>query len=382
VFKVQMDGSRKILFLRIYAGTLREGDSLMNAATGLSERVMRLYRLRAGQREQLEQAGAGDIVAVQGPKEAGTGDTLISPGAPRVLLEALHLRRPVLSLAFEPKNNEEGTRLDAALRNFCLEDPTLHVEMNEGAQQRVVSGMGELQLEVLTDRLRREYGLSTRTGNPQVLCRETIVSAAEETGEFDRELGGQPHYGLVKLRVAPRARGSGILVDCDFGRDFSGEWPGALLEAARQGAHDACNSGPRGHALDDVEVLLVDLGRKQGLATAPGLHMAAQQAVRAAVEKGKSRLLEPLMQVDITTPEDFLGPVIALLGARGARIEGIEAQDTAGGAGRSGPGRTDGPKAVRALAPMRALFGFATALRSASQGRAGLMMSFLRFDTV
>lgn len=366
-FKVQMSGGRKIVFLRLYAGNLREGDTLTNAATGARERVMRLYRLHADQRENLEQACAGDIVAVQGLKEAQTGDTLVG-GGPPVLLEALRTWRPVISLAFEPKNVEEGERLDAALRNFSAEDPTLAVEMDEATGQRVVSGMGELQLEVLVDRMRRECGVAPRVGNPQVVCRETIGTAAEAQGEFDRELGGQAHYGLVSVRVTPRERASGIRVAFAPDAFAPGEWNAVLVEAAEQGVYDACYSGPNGYAVEDVELIIAGLGRKHGLATAPGLHMAAQQAARSALEKAKNLVLEPLMQVDISVPESFLGSVIALLGARGARIEGLD--DKAG------------QKHILALAPMRGLFGFATALRSASQGRAGLMMQFLRFDAV
>ena len=366
-FKVQMSGGRKIVFLRLYAGTLREGDTLVNAGTGVRERVMRLYRLHADQRENLDQACAGDIVAVQGLKEAQTGDTLVGNG-PLVLLESLRTWRPVISLAFEPKNVEEGERLDAALRNFGVEDPTLAVEMDEATGQRVVSGMGELQLEVLVDRMRRECGVAPRVGNPQVVCRETIGTAAEAQGEFDRELGGQAHYGLVSVRVAPRERASGIRVVFAPEAYAPGEWNAALVEAAEQGVYDACYSGPNGYAVEDVELTIAGLWRKQGLATAPGLHMAAQQAARSALEKAKSLVLEPLMRVDISVPESFLGSVIALLGARGARIEGLD--DKAG------------QKHILALAPMRGLFGFATALRSASQGRAGLMMQFLRFDAV
>ena len=366
-FKVLMTGGRKTIFLRLYAGTLREGDTLINAGSGQRERVMRLYRLHADQRENLESAFAGDIVAAQGMKEAQTGDTLVS-GGPMVLLEALRTWRPVISLAFEPKNVEEGERLDAALRSFSAEDPTLTVEMNESTGQRIVSGMGELQFEVLVDRMRRECGISPRVGNPQVVCRETIAAAAEGQGVFDRELGGQAHYGLAEVRVAPRERASGIQVAFGPGAYAPTEWHASLIEAVEHGVYDACYSGPSGYAVEDVDVIVTGIGRKQGLATAPGLHMAAQQAVRAALEKARPLVLAPLMQVDISVPESFLGSVIALLGSRGARIEGLD--DKAG------------QKHIQALAPMSGLFGFATDLRSASQGRAGLMMQFLRFDAV
>jgi elongation factor G len=367
VFKVLMEGGRKIAFLRLYAGTLREGDGLLNAARGGRERVMRLYRLRADQREQLEAARAGDIVAVQGLKEAETGDTLLGEGAPPALLEPIRLWRPVISLAFEPKNAEEGERLDAALRNFRCEDPSLRVETDEAALQRVVSGMGELQLEVLADRMRREYGISPRLGNPGVVCRETVLGAAEATGEFDRELGGQAHYGLARVRVSPRGRGLGVTAGV-APQSGAPEWPASLLEAALAGARDACVSGPLGQEVDDVDIVVLELRRKQGLASVPGVHMAARHGARLALEKAKSLLLEPVMRLELTVPEDFLGAVIALCGARGARIEGLSERG--------------GLKQLTALGPMRGLFGFATSLRSASQGRAGLMMRFELFDAL
>ena len=368
VFKVVMNAGRKVVFLRLYSGTLKEGETLLDVSSGKSERVMRLYRLHAGQRESLERAAAGDIVAVQGMKEARTGDTLISSGK-KLLLEPLRTWRPVISLAFEPKNTEEGERLDAALETFAAEDPTLNVEINEATGQRIVSGMGELHLEILVDRLKREWNVTPRVGNPQVVCRETIAAVARAVGEFDRELGGQAHYGLVEVELAPRDRSAGIETTFAPGSAEPSEWHPSLVQAAEQGVRDACYSGPSGYAVEDVGITILRMGRKQGGAvTPPGLHMAAQQAVRQAVEKARPLVLEPLMQVDISVPENSLGAVLSLLGVRGARVEGID--DRAG------------QKHIRALAPMRGLFGFATSLRSATQGRAGLMMQFLRFDNV
>ena len=368
VFKVLMSGGRKIVFLRLYSGTLREGDTLINASSGRKERVMRLYRLHAGQRENLECAGAGDIVAAQGIKEACTGDTLTS-GGKRMLLEPLRAWRPVISLAFEPKNTEEGERLDAALETFAAEDPTLAVEMNEATGQRIVSGMGELHLEVLADRIRREWNISPRVGNPQVVCRETIAGAGSGVGVFDRELGSQAHYGRVDVAVAPKDRSSGVETSFALGAAEPSQWHHSLIQAAEQGVRDACYSGPQGFPVEDLSIRILGLGRGPGgLATAPGMHMAAQQAVRQALDNAGSVTLEPVMQVDISVPKSFLGAVVSLLGTRGARVEGI--------------GDRAGLKQIRALAPMRGLFGFATALRSATQGRAGLMLQFLRFDSV
>lgn len=369
VFKVLMSGGRKTLFLRLYSGTVKEGDMLINAASGKKERVMRLYRLHADQRENLPSASAGDIVAVQGCKEARTGDTLVS-APPLVLLEPLRTWRPVISLAFEPRNSEEGEKLDAALDTFSAEDPTLQVEMDEATGQRVVSGMGELHLEVLADRMRREWNISPRVGNPQVVCRETIGAQAEAEGEFDRELGGQLHYGRVCVRVAPAERGAGVSVAFAPGVGDAPEWHKSLSDAVRQGVGDACYSGPSGYTVDDVHITVLRMDRRQQgqSATPPGMHMAAQEAARKALGKARPVLLEPLMRVDVSVPESFLGSVISLLGARGARVEGIDDRP--------------GLKHIEALAPMRGLFGFATALRSASQGRAGLIMQFLRFDAV
>jgi elongation factor G len=206
-------------------------------------------------------------------------------------------------------------------------------------------------------------------GNPQVVCRETIRQTARGTGEFDRELGEQAHYGLVELSVAPASRSAGVSVA--FVEDIvnSTDWNPGLMASVEQGVRDACWSGPSGYVVEDIAVSILHMGRKQGgLATTPGLHMAAQQALRQALEKAVPLVLEPLMRVDVAVPENFLGAVISLLGARGAHVEGLDDRV--------------GQKHIQALAPMRELFGFATALRSVSQGRAGLVMRFLRFDSV
>lgn len=365
-FKVLMNGGRRTVFLRLYAGTLRAGDSLLNSSSGRFERVMRLYRLYADRHESLEEACAGDIVAVHGLKETRTGDTLVRR-EPALLLEPLRTWPPVISLAFEPKNAEEGERLDAALAAFAAEDPTLGVEINEASGQRIVSGMGELHLEVLADRIQREWNIIPRVGNPQVVIRESVRSSGQGCGEFDKELGGQAHYGLVHLRVEPRERSSGITVTFASASHAEG-WPSVLVQAVEDGIRDACCSGPLGFVMEDVAVMVTSLGRKQGLATVPGLRMASRQALLEALRKAGPLLLEPLMRVDISVPESFLGPAMSLLGARGGRVEKLD--DRAG------------QKHVQALAPMSGLFGFATALRSGTQGRAGLLMRFLRFDAV
>jgi elongation factor G len=366
VFKVDMSGGRKTLFLRLYSGVVREGDRLRNSAGGKEERVMRLFRLRADRRENLTRAEAGDIVAVQGVNDAVTGDTLCSPGPPLVL-ERLRDWRPVVSLAFEPKNSEEGEKLDAALEAFRAEDPTLAVETEESSGRRIVSGMGELHLEILAERIRREWHVGPRVGNPQVVRRECAAATAEGRGEFDRELGDKSHYGYAEVRVSPCGRGMGGTVEFAPGAYPAAEWRPVLVAAALQGARDACWSGPSGLEVTDTAVLITGIRRRaDGLCTEAGMHTAAQQAVRAALEKAGTLILEPIMRLDLAVPEDFLGATLSLLGACRAKVE--ELTDHAG------------QKLVRASAPMRSLFGFAGALRSATQGRAGLIMQFLRFD--
>ena len=361
VFKVVMEGARKLSFIRLYAGTLKEGDAPINVTQGIGERVTRIFRLHAGRREQLESAVAGDIVAVLGLKKARTGDSLCGRERP-VLLESIRRRRPVMALAFEPRNAEEGERLDEALSRFADEDPTLSIQLEGDTGRRLVSGMGELHLEVVGERLRREYSLSPRVGNPQVVCRETIKGAAEAEGVFDRELGGAPQYGRVRLAVSPAEREAGVSATFRGAFDI----PPALLEVVRRGVLDAACSGPKGYPVEDVAVEILAVECKEGVNAPPGLHMAAQSAFRRALEEAGPVLLEPLMQLDVGVPDAFLGSVVSLLGSRQARVETVE--DKAG------------QKTVTALAPMRALFGFATALRSATQGRAGMVMQFRRFD--
>ncbi len=364
VFKVVMERGRKLAFLRLYSGTLREGDQLANVNLGGHERVSRLFRLHASRHEQLDVAFAGDIVAVQGLKKVRTGDTLVS-GARQILLEPLRQWRPVISLAFEPKNTEEGVILDEALSAITAEDPTIQVVLDEGAGQRIVSGMGELHLEVIGERIFREYGIKPRVGNPQVVCRETIRGKGTGESIFARELGGQSHHGDVAVEVRPAQRESGITtrLECE-----TALLPPALVQNALLGIADTVSVGPTGYPVDDVEVIVTRLGRKEGLSTPIGFRIAAQQAVRLAFENAGSLLLEPLMQVDITVPDTFLGAVISVLGTRAARVEAVD--DLAD------------LKHVRAVAAMRGLFGFATSLRSVTQGRAGVVMQFLRFDAL
>lgn len=363
-FKVSMDGGRKLVWLRLYAGSLEAGQGLWNATRGLEERAARLFHLHAGHREAIDSAFAGDIVAVAGLKEARTGETLASAAAP-VVLERLEASLPVISLALEPRTAADTDKLEFALGHLLQEDPTLAVERDEATGQLILSGMGELHLEVIRERLTREYGVSPRAGRPQVVRQETVSRAGSGSAEFHRELGETMHHGFVAVTVEPLARGRGREVLFEVDREG---WPEALWQAAAEGLEDGLQSGVlEGHPLADLRLRVTEL-RRQVDSTPAGFRMAAAQALREALQAAGPQLLEPLMRVEISVPAEFVGDVVGLLGAKGAKIEDMADRG--------------GQKLVRALAPLRRLFGFSTELRSATQGRAGLNMHFERFDTL
>lgn len=373
VFKVLMDGGRKVAFLRLYAGTIKEGEACRNLSRKADDRVSRIYRMHADRREQIPSASAGDIVAVVGLRSAHTGETYGDRSRP-LLLEAIEAYQPVITLALEPRNADEGKTLDEALARFTTEDPTLTVELDEGSGHRMVSGMGELHLDVLLERIRREYGIAPRAGRPQVVRRETIRREADAEAEFDRELGKEQHYGCVALHAAPRSRGAGNAVRLgDFyptdPREAARLWPKAWVDAAVQGVTDALQSGAiTGYPLQDVDVTITGLKRRDNTSSAPGYHMAAGAALRRALADADPVALEPVMAVEIVVPEAHLGAAISLFGACGGKVENL--LDRAG------------QKVMQGLAPLRQMFGFSTSLRSATQGRAGLVMKFEKFDRV
>ncbi|MGE4298604.1 MAG: elongation factor G [Desulfovibrionaceae bacterium] len=370
VFKVTMETGRKLALMRLYSGALGEGDAVMNVTQDKEERVARLFRMHAGHKEKVDQALAGEIVAAAGMKFARTGDTLLAPAqdgrAPDpLLLESIASYKPVISLALEPKNKEEGDKLDEILEKFLLEDPTLFNEVDKDTGQRIISGMGELHLEVVLGRMRREYGVAPRTGNPQVVYQETVSAKGAGSGEFHRELGDDMHYGKVALTIEPLPRNGGNKVH--FEVDTTA-WPAAWIDAVAHGVQDSMQSGVlKGYPVQDVLVTVTGMERLD--ASSPvGYQMACVGAFREAMAAAKPVLLEPIMSVEVSVPDEFVGDAIGLLGSKGAKVENMF--DRAG------------QKTVQALAPMRRLFGFSTSLRSATQGRAGLVLTFARFDVL
>ncbi|MFP4070672.1 MAG: elongation factor G [Desulfovibrionales bacterium] len=365
VFKVTMETGRKLVLMRIFSGTINAGDAVYNVTQGVQERVARLFTLHAGQKEKLDKAGVGQIVAAAGMKLSKTGDTLAQKSDP-IVLEQIEQYRPVISLALEPRNTSEEEKLEDALQKMLQEDPTLFLEKDRETEQLIISGMGELHLEVVLERLKREYNVAFRSGKPQVVFQETVTGSAAAEAEFSRELGENFHQGTVALKVNNRDRGAGN--DVVFTMDTQA-WPKEWCDAAVQGVLDGLQSGVlEGHPVQDVRVTITGMKRFNGKSSPVAFHAAAMQALKKALTGASPVLMEPLMWVEVYVPEEFVGDVIGLLGSKGAKIENMFDRH--------------GQKVVHARTPMRQLVGFSTQLRSATQGRAGLMMRFDRFDVL
>ena len=365
VFKVVMESGRKQSFLRVYSGQLAEGETVYNVTHDCEERVARLFRLNADRREKIEVARAGEIVAAAGLRFGRTGDTLARKDD-AVLLEQIAAYKPVISLAIEPRNAEESDKLDEVLQKYLLEDPTLAVERDPETNQVILSGMGELHLEVLLERMSREHGLKPRTGKPQVVFQETVSGKGEACEEFNRELGEVMHYGAVRLAVEPLQRGGGREIRFELDRT---QYPQAWSEAVHEGVSDGLACGViGGYPVADVRVRILDMPRKEGESSAAGYRMAAAMSLKSALAAARSILLEPIMWLEISAPDAFVGEVVGLLGAKGAKIENIQDRG--------------GAKLVQALAPLSQMFGFSTVLRSATQGRASFVMKFAKFDVL
>ncbi|MBN2140943.1 MAG: elongation factor G [Desulfovibrionaceae bacterium] len=365
VFKVSMDSGRKIALLRVYSGVLEANDTVLNVTQDREERVARLFRLHAERREKVDRVRAGDIVAAAGMRFARTGDTLATRSEP-VILERIADYKPVISLAIEPRNSEESDKLGEVLERCLLEDPTLSLRRDEETAQIILSGMGELHLDVVLERMKREHGLEPRTGRPQVVYQETVSAAFEAQEEFRRELGEVMHHGGVRLAVEPRERGKGRRVVFEFD---TGSWPRDWVDAVEEGVSDGLQSGVlKGYPVQDVKVRILDLLRRENESSPAGYRMAAAMALKKALAGAGPRLLEPIMWIEVNAPQDFVGDVVGLLGSKGAKIENLIDRG--------------GQKLVQALAPLSGLFGFSTELRSATQGRAGFVMKFARFDVL
>jgi elongation factor G len=362
-FKIALDQGRRLTYLRLYAGSLEPGALVYNSRTGTQERVARLLRMHANKRERLDRGGAGDIVAVTGLKDTVTGDTLCDAAHP-IRLEAIASPTPVITLAVEPPTMAEQEKLRLALDKLAAEDPTLQVTYDEERGQTILSGMGELHLEVLVRRLADEFNVQVRVGKPQVIYRETIQGEAEATETFAREIAGKQQYAGVTLAVVPASNGAGVT--CVNLLPETEPIPPEMVEAVQQGVLDASSSGVvQGYPVVDVQVVLRGVSYRQDESTPLAFQVAAGQAFRRALEAARPVLLEPVMQLDVLVPEEFTGSVIGGLQSRHGVIERIEHRGHL--------------QAITALVPLAATFGYTTDLRSASQGRGTFTMHFAHY---
>jgi len=364
-FKIAMDEGRKVVFLRIFSGVLEAGDELLNVRTNKKEKIARLFRIHAAKRERLEKAVAGEIVAAAGLKDATTGDTLCDPKAP-ILLERIDTYEPVISQAIEADNAAAKERLDFALGKMTEEDPTFRVKEDTDTGQTIISGMGELHLEIIVDRMKREYGVAARAGKPQVVYRETVLASGEGHAVFERDMKEQMIYGEATCVVKARARGAGM----EFKRSLPAmpPFPENIISAAMQGLKDAASSGPDGYPLEDVEVTLTKLALKDGSNGEIGVRAAAAEAFRRAVQNAEPARLEPIMSVEGIVDDDGLGSVIGDLQQRHGQVQNMEA------AGNK--------RVVSALVPLRNMFGYSTRLRSMTAGGATFRMQMHTYDTL
>ena len=365
-FKVATDPYvGRLVYLRVYSGTIKAGAVVNNVTKNGRERMGRLLRMHANSREELEEVTAGNICAAIGLKNTFTGDTIGTQDHP-VILEPPKFPKPVVSVAIEPTTKADQDRLTEALRKLADEDPTFVVHVNDETGQTIMSGMGELHLEVLVDRMRREFGVAAQVGMPRVSYRETLTKAREVEGRFIRQTGGHGQFGHVVLMLEPLERGAGIIFENKITR---GAIPREYIPAVEKGVRDALDNGPlAGYPLVDLKVSLVDGSFHQVDSSELAFRSAGMLAIRTGAPKCAPVLLEPISDLEVVTPGEYLGDVIGDLGTRRARIQSIEGQDDL--------------QSVRALLPLGETFSYTTALRSLSQGRASYTMEFKYYEPV
>jgi elongation factor G len=349
----------RLAYVRVYSGTLKAGSRVLNSTKERKERAGRLLRMHANRQDDIDAVYAGDIAAVIGLKQTFTGDTLCDESAP-IILESIKFPEPVISVAIEPRTQVDQDKMRDALDRLAEEDPTFQVRVDKDTGQTLISGMGELHLEVLVDRMLREFHVSAKVGNPQVSYRETITVPVRSEGRYVRQTGGHGQYGHVWLELEPLTKGSGYVFENEIS---NGKIPRDFIPAVDQGVQEAMESGVlAGYPVVDLKVRLVDGSFHEEDSSALAFKIAGSMALRSGVQRAKPILLEPIMRVEAVVPEDFVGDVMGDLNSRRAQIEGLEARGNV--------------QAVRAHVPLAAMFGYATTLRSLTQGRGTFTMEF------
>ncbi len=365
-FKIMADPFvGKLTYFRVYSGKLEAGSKVLNVSTGKSERIGRILMMHANDREDVPEVFAGDIAAAVGIKQIVTGDTLCEPDK-AVKLEQIDFPEPVIKVAVEPKTKSDQEKMSVALGRLAEEDPTFRVQTNEETGQTEISGMGELHLEILVDRMRREFNVEANVGKPQVSYRETVRGTATKIeGKFVRQTGGSGQYGVVYITMEP-APGEGF----DFVSEIKGgSIPSEFIPAVEKGCEEAMGTGVRaGYPMVDVRVRLTDGKYHDTDSSEIAFKIAGSLAFKEAAKRAKPVLLEPIFKVEVVTPEDFIGDVIGDLSKRRGRLEGQEPRGNA--------------VAITAEVPLGEMFGYATDLRSNTQGRANYTMQFEKYDEV
>ena len=351
-----------LTFLRCYSGVIKSGDTVMNSDKQKRERFGRLVQMHANARNEVSEVYAGDIVAAIGLKETVTGDTLCDPENP-IILEAIEFAEPVISVAVEPKTKDDQEKMALALQRLAKEDPSFRVRTDEESGQTIISGMGELHLDIIVDRLKREFKVECNQGKPQVAYRETIKGTVEQQGKFARQSGGRGQYGDCWLRLEPLESGKGY----EFVNEIvGGVIPKEYIPAIDKGCQEQIANGVlAGFPVVDVKITVFDGSYHEVDSSEMAFKIAASMAFKEGFKKAQPVLLEPLMKVEVDTPEDYMGDVIGDLNRRRALVEGME----------------DGPmgKIIHAMVPLGEMFGYATDLRSLTQGRASYVMEFGRY---
>ena len=365
IFKVSMIEGRKLSFARIYSGKIAAGADVFNPVLQKKEKLSRILLMHANKRERLKEASAGDIVGIVGLKDSGTGDTLCSPEYP-VFLERMEYEDPVISIAIEPKTHADQEKLENVLEKFTIEDPTLKVSKDEETGQTILSGMGELHLEIIISRMRKEFNTQVNVGNPQVVYREVVTAPAAGEAVFDREISGKTHFANVRIQLKPLDRGAGISFVNKAPED---QIPAQYVPAIEQGIRESLEGGYlKGYPLVDVGIVLHGGACEEGKSTDLGFSVCASMACKDALENASLALLEPIMQVEVFVPDAFMGDAIADLNTRGGKVESITPKTNI--------------QIIHAVVPLAKMFGYSTALRSATQGRGTFTMKFDRFDRV
>ncbi|MBW1635793.1 MAG: elongation factor G [Deltaproteobacteria bacterium] len=366
VFKLMSDTFvENLAFLRVYSGRISVGDKVFNPVKKKQEKISKLLKLHANKREEVDTISAGDIGAVVGLKFTTTGDTLCSKGD-YLVLESMDFPDPVIGVAIEPKSKAEEKKLTETLNKIALEDPSFTISRNEDTGQTIISGMGELHLEIIVDRLLNEFKVSAKVGTPQVAYKETIGRVCKGEGKFDQLTGAKGQYGHVVIEVAPAKRGSGFTFNNSVDEN---QVPGQFLSAIEKGISDSLDSGPLiGYPLTDLTVSLIGGSYHDEESTEMAFGISAAMAIRRASSEANPKLLEPVMSLEVVTPEEYVGDVISDLNSKRGKIIGVEAEGDL--------------QIMKARVPLAEMFGYSTSLRSSTQGRATFTMQFFEYDAV